>query len=73
MGSDEFQDSEVGSVQEVLQRTVMIGETVEAVDGGGDFSFEKTEMGLIKEKEEGEEELRKCRESRRHKWGPQKS
>ena len=35
----------------------MIGETIEAVDGGGDFSFEKMEMGLINEEEEGEEEL----------------
>ena len=47
LGSDEFQDLEVGSGQEILQRMVMIEETVEAVDGGGDFSFEKMKMGLF--------------------------
>ena len=47
LGSYEFRDPEVGSSQEVLPRTVTIGETIEAVDCGEDFSFEKTKMGLI--------------------------
>ena len=47
LGSDEFRDPEVGSGQEVLQRTVTIGETIEVVDSGGDFSFEKMRIGLI--------------------------
>ncbi|PON38175.1 Signal transduction response regulator [Parasponia andersonii] len=54
--NDEFRDPEVGSGQ-ALQRTVTIGETIEDVNGGGDFSIGKRKMGLIEEEEgEGEPE-----------------
>ncbi|KAG2727783.1 hypothetical protein I3843_01G170300 [Carya illinoinensis] len=54
---DEFQDLEGRDPsQEALERTITIGESLEAI-GSGEFSFNKKSMSLIVEREEEKDEV----------------